>query len=162
LPSLVDRITSLTQAIGARIKLLENRPLFRGVMTVAQTVTGQTYTTLNIVSSSDTHAAFDSTSKYYIVPQTGWYNITARARLADGLLSGAVYGLGIDTVNQDSIYMKWETSTSAVLGSNKRVNVLNERFMYLTQGSAFRAYIYVDMAGTYSVSNAELTIVRIR
>lgn len=118
---------------------------------------GSAFTTVAFASAAsvDSHGGWSSANNIYTIPQTGTYQMVAKARLTDGNIGGKSYGIGIDIANQDSAGFQW------CVGNSLRQGGMNIRQMRLTAGDALRMFMYIDGGGN-NVNGAELVVTRVR
>lgn len=138
-------------------------PVFIGEMgdgtgSVAQTVPGGEFRTVNVSSVVDSHGAFNATSRLWTVPtgEVGTYEITGKVRIGDYATPGISCGIGMHTSNTDHPAFFWDNT------KNNRQGIQNTRLIQLTAGQQIRLFIYIDQGGDFGLSTAALTIQRIR
>lgn len=119
----------------------------------AQTVSGASFTTINLVAANDLGSHFNNTTHVYTVPSSGTYYISAKIRHRDNQPSGISIGMGMDIVNADNPSFFWGVT------NGQREGLQNSRIMSLTAGDAVRLYTYCNT--TLDVATAEINIYRI-
>jgi len=127
--------------------------------TAAQYINGQQFTTLSVQKATDTHSAWDNSSSTFTVPQSGTYQVEMKVRPLDSLAASVSYGVGFDTVNQDSPAFAWGVTSTA---SVRRNGLLNNRVLALTAGQTLKLFTYVDQNASIGIYSAEIAVYRIR
>jgi hypothetical protein len=114
----------------------------------------------------DTHNGWDSTNNWWTVPtgQSGRYRIEMKYRLSDEVPGGISHGIGAGTSQGDSPAFFWATTIAVgALGSGaNRHGVINQRIVSLNAGDQVRLFCYIDSNSVRKISDAEMTIDRIR
>ncbi|KUG07411.1 hypothetical protein ASU33_13745 [Solirubrum puertoriconensis] len=106
-----------------------------------------------------TTGGWNLTTGKYVVPVSGTYQMTMKARLGDGHGSpGNSYGIGAGVQNIDDSAFFW-TAIPTVNGANRK-GVLNQRTMYLTAGQEVQVYLLLD--GFQAEVNGELVVTLVR
>lgn len=112
---------------------------------------------------SDTHNGWDSANNYYVVPQTGVYEIQVRLRLDDGFPFSVSCGLGVDLTNADTPGFIWsQTPSEASTTGASRYTMLLNRTVRVNAGDQLRLFAYWDSATPQALSGREMVIQRIR
>jgi hypothetical protein len=159
----VPHVQLLEQAINdATVTLV--RPELVVAASFGDTSTGQggaamvgnafTRVTFDTVTA-DPYKAFDPKTGIMTAPEDGDYLAFFGLRMADGDISGQSYGIGVDTVAQDSPWFAWD------VGLPKRQGKQCQRYTSLKKGDPFGAFYYFD--GTPpNILAAGLNILRVR
>ena len=124
----------------------------------SQSIPGTTFQTINVVATTDTHGAWNSTNKWWTVPagQSGVYEVAGKARLVDGFQAGVSIGLGMHSSSTDHPAFFWDNT------KNNRQGIQNVRVSQFNAGDNIRLFIYIDASGSHNLAGASLTIQRIR
>ena len=124
-----------------------------------QSITGQTFATLNVNATTDSHTGFNATTDAYTIPagQSGTYQINMKMRPVDANAGGSSYGIGCDTTNGDSASFFW-----GLTNATGRHGLANARTVDLAAGAALKVFSYFDKVGSIGIYSAELIIYRIR
>lgn len=104
---------------------------------------GAAFTTVPLPAISyDTSRGFDTATALYTVPLSGYYDVNATLRVADGAAAGVDIGFGVDTANRDSSTFVWTATKDAL-----RNTLTYARNEYFTAGDQVRLFAYVDAGG---------------
>ena len=117
---------------------------------------GHAFTTIGFERVvTDTHQAFNASANVYVVPQDGVYDVSLKFRIADGDITGASYGIGVDVADVDSPAFVWATGAPRRQGAQHRATAT------FRKGDQLRAFYFFDGTAP-SYASAELTILRVR
>jgi hypothetical protein len=130
---------------------MQNPTLGAGVQ---QTIPATTFTKLALQRIEDTANAFDEMTRIYKIPQAGTYSCTLKVRPVDSTAdSETSYGVGVDTLERDSVSFVWGETF------RRRQGLQNQVTRTFSAGEEVRAFIYSDVE--LNLNGAELVISKI-
>lgn len=126
-----------------------NKVMARGVNSNGQSVTNTAVMTFNAIKTFDTHGALNTTTGAFTAPESGYYQVNARATCAAQLYTATNQNFYIQLRKNGSLYstsslaVSWSTTASVILAAT-----LND-VVYLAKGDTIDTIPYNDRgAGT--------------
>lgn len=119
----------------------------------AQDISGLSFTVIFFDTVTDPSGSFDMSNSWYTCPFTGYYKVTTKMRLVDGVTPDSSYGQGSDIYPNitDGPNFSWFVSAPLRNGS------LNVRTSHFNQGDLIQMFGYAD-SGVGLVNGAAMTI----
>lgn len=121
---------------------------------VALAATASTFTAAGSFSiiplatvTTDTAAAFNTSTHLYTVPTTGTYSVTALVRTADGIASGIGVAVGVGTATADEPTVAWYAT-----GGAYRNSFVYSKTAHFNAGDQVRLFVFADASGGASVN----------
>lgn len=125
-----------------------------------QAIPADTFTKITLPTVvTDSHNGWDAANNWYVIPQAGVYRVEMKYRIADSPTQRDVsHGIGAHTNEEDTPSFLWSYIPN--YPSMYRHGILNQRIRTYAVGDKIRLYAFIGAA--LSITNAELTIDRIR